>query len=454
MTFRALRRPSVRPPSLPPAMRSLPEPTHMTPYYFDGIGAPLQFEPLTEDLRCDLAIVGGGVTGLSAALHAARRGLKVVLLEARTVCWAASGRNAGYMIPYVDYDPSGMTEALGPTAARHYWQLAHEAVAYLPELVKELGIDCDLQRGLLMAARKPATWERLQRTGAEFSRDYGLRNVDYPDEAAMQSLIPQGRYVGGLLHKDVPTLHPVKLVYGLLQAAHAAGVRFHEHTEVTGYEETAHGVRLKTDTGASVQADTLLLACNAYGGALAPSLQKRFIAMYTNMIGTAPLSVELARSVLSQPVAVLEAEAATSVVYRMTPDRRLLFGAGGPFVGRDGKLVKKLLTRELLAHFPTLEGVAIPHVWGGWFGMTAFSDTPDIGRLSARVHYAQAIPVVWAVSHGRLLAEALTAPGSSLAQGYGLLADITIPPGPGGTLLSESIRVVADTVAKVRAVFA
>jgi gamma-glutamylputrescine oxidase len=220
---------------------------------------------------------------------------------------------------------------------------------------------------------------------------------------------------------------------------------------VIRFEPGTNGVVLQTADGRQVRADRLLLACNAYGGRLAPTLQRRFLAMYTNLIGTAPLSPAQVAQVLTRPVGVLEAEAATSVVYRLTPDQRLLFGAGGPFVGRDGKLVRKLLTQALHRHFPALHGVDVPHVWGGWFGMTSFSDTPDIGRLDTRVHYAQAIPVVWAIQHGRLLAAALSEPGSELARGYELLARIDVPPGPGGSLLSTAVRLVADAVAKVRA---
>jgi len=428
-------------------MKAWPEPRRMRPYYWAGQPPIDPAEPLRDSTRADLCIVGGGVTGLSAALHATQAGLKVVLLEARTLAWSASSRNAGYMIPYVDYDPTGIEQSLGAARAEHYWSLAHQAVAYLPALVQRHGIDCDLQHGILMPARHGNTWDRLQRGAAQFTQRYGMQHLEALDAAALRRLVPARDYAGGLLHRDVPTLQPVKLMRGLAAAARAAGAVLHEHTEAVDYDETPDGVRVRTAQGPVVQADRLLLAGNAYIGSLAPGLARRFVAMYTNMIGTAPLPAAIEREVLTERLGVLEAEAATSLVYRLTPEGRLLFGGGGPFVGRDGHAVAPQLQRMMVKAFPALRDVPVEHVWGGWFGMTMFSDTPDIGRLSPRVHYAQAIPVVWAVLHGRLLAEALR---SEAAPDYALLAGIELPPAPGGHWASHAVRLACDAVAAVR----
>lgn len=433
-------------------MKLWPEPVHMQPYYWAGITPPASSAALHDHARADLCIVGGGVTGLSAALHAAQAGLKVVLLEARTLAWAASSRNAGYMIPYVDYDPSGIEQALGAARAEHYWSLAHQAVAYLPELAQRLGIDCDLQQGIIMPAVHQKTWTRLQQGGALFTQRYGMQHLEMVDGNALKRLVPSRDYAGALVHRDVPTLQPVKLMLGLAAAARQAGVIIHEHTEVTGFEEGRTGVQLRTATGHTVHADRMLLAGNAYMGSLVPRLARRFVAMYTNMIGTAPLPRALEQQVLTERLGVLEAEAATSINYRLTPEGRLLFGGGGPFVGRNGRVVAPLLRQMMVKAFPMLRDVPVEHVWGGWFGMTMFSDTPDIGRLSPRIHYAQAIPVVWAVMHGKLLAQTLGSEHSRHPD-YDLLANIELPPAPGGGLVSTAIRVVADAVAQVRGSF-
>jgi gamma-glutamylputrescine oxidase len=433
-------------------MKVWPEPRRMRPYYWSGEPPIEAAAPLRESVQADLCIVGGGVTGLSAALHAAQAGLKVVLLEARTLAWSASSRNAGYMIPYVDYDPSGIERSLGAARAEHYWSLAHQAVAYLPALVQRHGIDCDLQMGILMPARQAKTWARLQRGAEQFTSRYGMQHLERLEGDALRRLMPARDYAGALLHRDVPTLQPVKLMRGLATAARAAGALLHEGTEVTGYDELPGAVRVRTAQGPTVQADRLLLAGNAYMGSLVPGLARRFVAMYTNMIGTAPLPAALERQVLTERLGVLEAEAATSLVYRLTPDGRLLFGGGGPFVGRDGAVVAPLLQRMMAKAFPALRDVPVEHVWGGWFGMTMFSDTPDIGRLSPRVHYAQAIPVVWAVQHGRLLAEALCA-GTTPAADYELLVGIELPPAPGGHWLSHTLRLGCDAIAAVRGAF-
>jgi gamma-glutamylputrescine oxidase len=197
-----------------------------------------------------------------------------------------------------------------------------------------------------------------------------------------------------------------------------------------------------------VHSKSLLLATNAYLGDLQPDLAKRFVALYSNMIATAPLSEDLARQVLKHDVSVLETQAVMRY-YRLSADNRLLFGGGGVMTGRDGRVVRPLLTRMLRDLFPQLRDVQVEHAWGGWFGMTLFGDTPDVGRLSQRVHYAQAIPVVWAVLHGKLLAEALT----DDSRAYDILASIDIPPGPGGRRLSLAIHQAGNLIASVRGMF-
>lgn len=420
----------------------------MQPYYAATAGDGPSFTTLERDAACDLCIVGGGITGLSAALHAAQSGLRVILLEAETIGWAASGRNAGYMTPYVDYDPRPIAAALGVERAQQYWQLAHEAVDYLPSLIARCGIDCDLKRGVLMAARNSTQLQKLSAGLEAFVKDYGMRNATILDRSTVRAVVGSNDYDGGLLHETLPILHPLKYVLGVARAARDAGATIHERTAVCGYEP-GEQVMVRTVSGRCIRAQHVLLAANAYLGKLAPPLSTRFVAMYSNMIATEPLSPALARSVLPRDVAVLESQNATSCLYRLSGDSRLIFGGGGIFTGRNGRYVRPLLRKLMLKLFPQLACVRVDHVWGGWFGMTMLSDTPDIGRLADNIYYAQAIPVVWATLHGRLLSEALL----GRPQGYNILSDIDIPPGPGGHLLSRSIRLAGDLVAAVRASF-
>lgn len=423
----------------------LPEPRDANCWYAASSQRPAALPPLTQDLDCDVCIVGGGVTGVSAALHLAECGLRVVLLEAREIGWASSGRNGGMMTAYADIDPAVLDKALGREHANRYWQLADRAQENLHDVIGRYGIDCELKSGALTAANTQAHFERLAAHLPDFTARHPLRGAELLDRAQMRDCLGTDIYAGGVLMPRLPSLHPLKLTRGLAGAAQAAGASLYEHSQVTGYQEDAQGVRVDCSNGRQVRAKHLLLASNAYLGDLVPQLSRRFVALYSSMVATAPLPDDLARSVLKRDLAVLETQQEMRY-YRLSGDNRLLFGGGGVMSGRDAKVVKPLLSKMLRELFPQLRDVPVEHVWGGWFGMTLFGDTPDIGRLSSKVHYAQAIPVVWAVLHGRLLAESLSGDSS----GYDTLADIDIPQGPGGQRLSLLLHQVGNLVGGIR----
>lgn len=423
---------------------NLPEPRDANCWYAASSPQPALLPPLSDDLECDVCIVGGGVTGVSAALHLAERGMRVVLLEAREIGWASSGRNGGMMTAYADIDPAVLDKALGREHADRYWQLADRAQENLHQVIDRYRIDCELKSGALTAANTQGQFERLAANLPAFSARHPLRGAEMLDRAQMRECVGTDIYAGGLLMPRLPSLHPLKLTRGLATAAQEAGARLFEHSQVTGYSEDAEGVRVDC-ANRQVRAKHLLLASNAYLGDLVPQLSRRFVALYSSMVATAPLPEDLARSILKRDLAVMETQQEMRY-YRLSEDNRLLFGGGGVMSGRDGKVVKPLLSKMLRELFPQLRDISVEHAWGGWFGMTLFGDTPDIGRLSPQVHYAQAIPVVWAVLHGRLLAESLS--GNSSA--YDTLASIDIPAGPGGQRLSLLLHRFGNLVGGIR----
>jgi gamma-glutamylputrescine oxidase len=425
-----------------------PEPKGANCWYAASSQAP-QRPTLDRTLECDVVIVGGGVTGVSAALHLAESGQRVVLLEAQQIGWAATGRNGGMMTAYADIDPAPLQDALGAEHAKRYWDLADRAQENLHEVVARYGIDCELKSGALTAANTPAHQRRIEANLKEFSRLYPLRDAEVLNAQQMQDCIGTDIYAGGLLLPRLPALHPLKLVRGLALAAETAGAQLFEHSEVSGYQETNEAVLVTCSNGHQVRGKRLLLATNAYLGGLEPQLAKRFVALYSSMIATAPLPDEIAQAIFKRDLAVLETQQEMRY-YRLSGDQRMVFGGGGVMSGRDAKVVKPLLSKMLRELFPQLANVPVEHVWGGWFGMTLFGDAPDVGRISPRVHYAQAIPVVWALLHGRLLAESLAGDSSA----YETLASIDIPPGPGGQQLSLWLHRAGNLIGQVRSLLA
>lgn len=424
---------------------NLPEPKGANCWYAASSNADLALPALNENLECDLCIVGGGITGISAALHLAEIGLRVVLLEAREIGWAATGRNGGMMTAYADVDPAPLEKALGTDHARRYWTLADRAQENMYEVIARYGIDCEVKSGALTAANTSAHFVRLSENLKQFQNKYPLRGAQLLSAAEMRDSVGTDIYAGGLLMPRLPALNPLKLVRGLATAAHQAGARLYEHSQVSSYEEIDGDVWVTTSSGHKVRANRLLLASNAYLGKLVPQLSKRFVALYSSMIATAPLPEEIAKAIFKRDLAVLETQQEMRY-YRLSGDNRMIFGGGGVMSGRDAHIVRPLLSRMLRDLFPQLVDVPVEHVWGGWFGMTMFGDAPDAGRLTPHIHYAQAIPVVWATLHGRLLAESL----SGNSTDYETLASIDIPPGPGGQNLSLWLHRLGNLVGNVR----
>lgn len=341
---------------------NLPEPRDANCWYAASSPQPALLPPLSDDLDCDVCIVGGGVTGVSAALHLAERGMRVVLLEAREIGWASSGRNGGMMTAYADIDPAVLDKALGREHADRYWQLADRAQENLHQVIDRYRIDCELKSGALTAANTQGQFERLAANLPAFSARHPLRGAEMLGRAQMRECVGTDIYAGGLLMPRLPSLHPLKLTRGLATAAQKAGARLFEHSQVTGYSEDTEGVRVDC-ANRQVRAKHLLLASNAYLGDLVPQLSRRFVALYSSMVATAPLPDDLARSIFKRDLAVMETQQEMRY-YRLSEDNRLLFGGGGVMSGRDGKVVKPLLSKMLRELFPQLRDISVEHAWG------------------------------------------------------------------------------------------
>lgn len=265
----------------------LPEPRDSNCWYAAS-SQPTAYPTLNQDLDCDACIVGGGVTGVNAALHLAERGLRVVLLEANQIGWAASGRNGGMMTAYADLDPAPLDKAIGSEHAARYWQPADRAQDNLHELVAHYGIDCELKSGALTAANTPRHFRQLRERLDAFTRQHPMRDARLLDASEMRERLGTAIYAGGVLLPRLPAVHPLKLTRGLAAAATGHGALLFEHSPVQRYQEDALGVRLYCANGRKVQTHHLLLASNAYLGDLQPMLSKRFLALYSSMIATAP----------------------------------------------------------------------------------------------------------------------------------------------------------------------
>lgn len=398
---------------------------------------PQQPRPrLHGELSVDVCIVGGGFTGLSAALELAKAGRTVALLEAEQVGWGCSGRNGGQINPGLAADQSTLEKQLGAVAARALWQLSLDGVALLRARVADYAIDCELKQGILLVANKPRHVPELKAWQASLEK-LGYDQLEFHDRAGLQGLL-QADYQAGVMDMGGGDLHPLKYVLGLAAAAEQHGARLFEYSPVLSYRQDNTGVTVDTTQG-QVRAGHLLLAGNAYIGTLLPWQQRRFMPIGSYVGATAPLG-ELAEQLIPSRAAVCDMNTLIDY-YRLSADGRLLFG--GRASARDARpeVLRQTLRQRMTQVFPALAQTDFDYLWGGQVAMTA-SKAPHFGRLSERVLFTQGYSgqgVALAGLAGKLMAEALM----GQQHGFDLFARLKHAPVPPGAAVQTGIRALA-----------
>ncbi|MNF41416.1 Gamma-glutamylputrescine oxidoreductase [compost metagenome] len=408
-------------------------PEHAPSWYAASVNRYLEFPALAGEIVADVCIVGGGYTGLNCAIELARRGYAVALLEARQIGWGASGRNGGQLIRGVGHEVERFRGVLGDDGVRRLKLYGLEAVELVRRRVEEFAIDCDLRWGYCDLANRP---EHLD--GFRQARDE-LLELGYPHElrllqaGEMHQVVGSERYCGGLIDMGSGHLHPLNLALGEAAAAASLGVQLFERSAATRIDYGAQ-IRVHSARG-QVRADRLILACNAYLDGLQPALAGKVLPAGSYIVASEPLGEERARQLIPQDMALCDQRVALDY-YRLSRDRRLLFGGACHYSGRDPADIAAYMRPKMLKVFPQLADVRIDYAWGGMIGIGA-NRLPQLGRLpdQANVWYAQAYS-----GHGlnashlaaQLLAQAIHGEDSS---GFELFARVPHPTFPGGPLL-------------------
>ena len=391
--------------------------------------------PLAGEARADLVVVGGGATGLSAALHAARAGASVILIEGGRIGWGASGRNGGQIIPGLRKGAAELAAAYGRERARALFDLALEARALVLKLIDDYAIDCDLRlRGHVLGAVKPGQVRDFEAEVRALHEIMAYDDAHVLDAAGTRAEVDTA-YHGALVDAQGGHLHTLNYTLGLARAATAEGAILHEGTRATGLTRTAGGVSVRTDRG-MVQAKGVLLAGDALMEGVDARVGGRIMPVANYLVTTAPLPDPAA--LIANDMAVSDARFVVNY-YRRTGDHRLLFGGGERYT-RDAPADIAAFVRPFLERtFPQLAGVELTHAWGGLVSIT-MSRLPDIGRDG---------PVLWAHGYsgqgvilstlgGQLMAEAALGQTSRLDRFAG------VAPGafPGGRALRGPLHVL------------
>ena len=402
---------------------------------------------LESALECDVAVVGGGLAGLSAAIELAQRGYSVVVLEAQQVGWGASGRNGGQVIAGLACDQSVIERQLGDTASRVVWDMTMEALRLIGERRERFAIDCDWRSGYLSLAVNARKAKALQTWQAHMQRAYRYE-TRWIAPAEMPQWIASERFHSGVHDPLGGHLHPLKYSLGLARAAASLGVRIFEGSAVLAMQPGAT-VKLRTARGA-VRASHVLLAGNVYLHGVAPMLENRIMPVGTYIVASEPLAPELARSLIPSGAAVCDTNFVLDY-FRPTADCRMLYGGRVSYSTATPMNLAASMQRRMAGTFPQLTDTKIEFSWGGFVDIS-MNRAPDFGRLPgehANVYYLQGFSghgLALTGLAGRLVAEAIAGD----AERFDTFARIKHRPFPGGRLLRTPALVIGMAYYRLR----
>jgi gamma-glutamylputrescine oxidase len=383
-----------------------------------------------QSIRADVCIIGAGYTGLSTALHLAKRGASIAIIEAQRIGWGASGRNGGQLYGGQRKDVDWLEAQLGKVGARRLWDLGEGAKNLVKQLVAELAIDCDLTSGIVSAAHKQRHVAEYHALADKLATQYGRRGLEKIDARRACELLGTDAYFGGYVDWEAAHLHPLNLALGVARRCLELGVRIYENTLATGFTDGAR-VTVRTAAG-SVTADNLVLAANGHLGNLAPKLAGRMMPINNFMIATEPLDPRLANEINPRRVAVGDSRFVVNY-FRMTPDRRMVFGGGENYRTGFPRDIAAFVRPYMLKIYPQLTNAKIDYAWGGTLAIT-LNRMPHFGHLSEHVHFAHGYSgqgVALAHLAGQLIAEMIG--GDSTR--FDAFAALPTRPFPGGRWL-------------------
>jgi len=394
---------------------------------------------LRGEVRADVCIVGAGYTGLSAALHLAQAGRRVVVIEAHRAGFGASGRNGGQLLAGQRKDQQDLERLVGRADAARLWDLAEEALQLPKDLIARHAIDCDLRPGAAQTAFSRGEMEALHASADHLADRYGCDRIEKLDRDGMAAICPSSVYHGGVLDPASAHLHPLNYALGLARAAEATGVTIHEGSEVHRVEDGAPCL-VQTDRG-RVLADHVILACNGYLGGLDRGVAARVMPINNFIIATEPLG-EAAARVLTRDICVADTKFVVNY-FRLSRDRRLLWGGGETYGYRFPRDIAALVRKPMSAIFPHLRDVRIDYAWGGTLAIT-MKRLPYLARVGRHVLSASGYSghgVGTATHAGMLMARAI----EGETDGFDVMSRVPATPFPGGPAFRSPLLVLAMT---------
>lgn len=395
-------------------------------WYEDSAGPRPEYPSLEADRQADVVIVGGGFTGLSAAVHLAKAGTNVVLIESHRFGDGASGRNGGQLGTGQRAWAEELESEYGFTRAKALFDLAEEAKAHLIDFSTTNGIEIDYMPGQMSVAHKPRYVDDYKAHAEIMATRFNYPHIKFMDASETAERLGSTLYHGGSRDSGTGHIHPLKLVIGTARVAAAAGAQIFEKTPATGIAAQGGKVKVTTARG-TITADKCLIAANAYGGDLEPVSAAHIMPIGSFIGATVPLGDEL--NVLSGGESVDDSRFVVRY-FRKSKDNRLLFGGREVYAVNDPKDIHIHIRKQIAEIYPALKDVEITHGWGGYVGITvprkpfAREVMPNVISIGGYSGHG----VMLSNFFGKLYAETVSGNRDRLK----LIEDLKIPPFPGG----------------------
>ena len=360
--------------------------------------------PLHNAVTADVCIIGAGFTGLSAALHLAQAGRNVIVLEAQTPGWGASGRNGGQVNPGLQDDPDQIEKTFGPEMGTRMVKMSGDAGQLVFDLIAKHNIQCDAKQvGWLRAAHTPKAMRTLENRADQWRK----RGADFKtfDADTTAQMIGTQQYIGSIMDPRGGNLHPLNYALGLADAAIKAGAKIHGHSRAI--ELTTHNGQhiIRTEHG-QVTTDKTLLCTNGYTDGLLPPLAHTLVPVRSVQVATEPLSDNLQKSILPQGQAPSDTQRLL-LYFRKDAAGRLIMGGRGDYSPRGTQTAQEDLRQTTLKMFPQLGDVKWSYAWGGYIAITA-DHTPHLNLIGDGIMAGLGYNgrgVAMATAMGRVLAD-------------------------------------------------
>ena len=380
--------------------------SHTSSYYAASANPSPDRPALTGEHAIDVCVIGAGYSGLSTALHLAEKGYKVAIIEGARVGWGASGRNGGQIVNGLNASLQTIKKRYGQDTATFVAGLVQEGGEIIRERIKTYGIKCDLKDGNIFTGLTGAHMKELE-TRRALWESYGIKNQEMLDKNQLREHINTDLYEGGLIDHSGGHMHPLNLALGEAAAFEKLGGVIYEMSAVIDVDTEARRPVVKTASG-QMTCKTLVLCGNAYLGHVVPTLTSRVMPVSTQVMATEPLGEDRANALIPKDACVEDIRYILDY-YRLSGDKRMLFGGGTVYGGTDPRDITSKLRTNMEQVFPQLKGVKIDYAWSGNFALS-FSRVPQMGRIGKNTYFAHGYSghgVTGSHTFGRILSEAI-----------------------------------------------